>query len=244
MTKLNCLTCGRETTGTHCILCNESNSCLKHQEQRDPIAGCMSCLREDEQNNPMRASKNVTMPIVNKPAITLCPDCNKMIGEGTHYCKECSTIRHKEHMKQVRKDAHKHFEKMGSKEIAIERLCAYANANCMPMYDTWLYPHAVEMYGITRADYYNDYDALSEQEKEFLGDNWKPNTENQLENLKADLERMVNEKKRMLTSIEEDIVVGRTYTFAYYEQELKMLAELIGAIASLSPRGGKYAWEL
>lgn len=238
-TMFTCLTCTRETMGTHCIMCMEANSCVKHKEERDPIAGCMSCFREYQEENPTQGG--ITMKT---KSITTCPDCQKMITEGTHYCKECYTIRHEDHMAKMRIEAYEHLEKMGDKATAIEKLCAYANANCMAMYDTWLYQYGVEMYGITRADYYNDYDALTEEDKMYIGDNWKPNTENQLENLKADLERATKENKARLASIEQDLQNGITYNFKFYEYEFKMLGELVGAVSALSPRSGRYQWEL
>jgi hypothetical protein len=173
-----------------------------------------------------------------------CPTCDRITQlENDKYCVSCLELRRLEHIAKVQDQADRIFEGK-TKLQAIEVLCAVANNNCLAMHETWLYQYGVEAFGITRADYYNDYDEITEEAKEYgIGDNWKSLTENHLERLTADLKRegVFNPTNTLM----QDIEAGRVHSFHHYTHQLRMIADLIEAIGQyLPPTGGRRIWEL
>lgn len=179
--------------------------------------------------------------------VDLCTDCTKIIPAGRNLCEECSELRRAAHLAQNKKRAYEYFEGK-SKEEALEGLCKYANSQCLSMYDTWIYQYGVEKYGITRADYYNDYDELTEEAKRYIGDNWKPNTgteEERFERLKQDLERSLPTNNSGVEHINGLLAKEQYRQLGHYASHYKALGELLEAVRDLSPRdGGRYVWEL
>jgi hypothetical protein len=177
--------------------------------------------------------------------IPVCPTCQRITQEeNDKYCVDCLEVRRLEHITKVQDQATRMFEGKTKRE-AIQLMCDVANGYCLSMYDTWLYKYGVEKFGITRADYYNDYDGLTEEAKEYISDNWKPLTENHLEPLTADLERELKGteymSKRFIQHIQDDKLHFLRNTAHYY----RMTAELLEAVEGyLPPTGGKFIWEL
>lgn len=235
-----CPTCNDRELGPNgtCIICMEANSCTKHKELRDPIVGCMSCLKETDWD----ALKETT---IKKKQLFICSNCNRLTqNEKDKYCVDCVETNRLEYMASVQAQADRIFEGKTKME-AIEILCSVANSNCLAMYDTWLYKYGVEKFGITRGDYYNDYNELTEEAKQYIGDNWKPLIENHLKHLTADLENdlkgIQSMSARFVEHIQDDKLHFLKNTAYYYS----MTAELIEAVNKLMPKdGGKFIWEL
>lgn len=179
--------------------------------------------------------------------VNLCTDCTKIIPADLVLCQECSDVRREAHMKYLQKQADKYFEGK-SKEEAIEGLCRYANSQCLAMFDTWIYKYGVEKYGITRGDYYNDYDELTEEAKRFIGDNWKANTgtrEERLARLEVDLKRELAGLQNGGEHVMRDIESKRYTSINHYARHFELVGLLIAAVKELAPRsGGRYVWEI
>lgn len=178
--------------------------------------------------------------------VNLCTDCTKIIPAKMDYCEECLDAHRRLHMESLQKQADKYFEGK-TKEEAIEGLCRVANGQCLPMYDHWLYRYGVEKFGITRADYYNDYDELTEEARMYIGENWKPNTGTKEERrirLEADLKRQLHSSKNGMSEMQTNLELGHYQFFGHFASSYQLLGELIGAIQALAPRDGKYIWEL
>lgn len=179
--------------------------------------------------------------------VTVCGDCEKLIPSHLVLCKECSDVRRAAHMEDQRRQAFDYFKEK-SKEEAIEGLCRYANSQCLAMFDTWIYKYGVEKYGITRGDYYNDYDELTEEAKKFIGDNWKANIgtrEERLARLEKDLLRELAGLQNGGEHVMKDIESKRYTSIGHYAVHFEQVGLLIAAVKELAPRsGGRYVWEI
>lgn len=136
------------------------------------------------------------------------------------------------------------ISKLGTKERAIQELCKVSNFNCLAVYELWCYKELAAHFGITRGDYYNHYEELTEEDRMHIGDNWKPNIgtkEERLARLENDLDRACGQFKYT----ERDLMGGKfrqpqKYTaLCFYECHAAMFAELLKDMRELvgKPKG-------
>jgi hypothetical protein len=55
------------------------------------------------------------------------------------------------------------------REQAIEELCNYANAHCLPVSEVWPYETICRVMGLTPDDFYDDSSSLTEYERNVIG---------------------------------------------------------------------------
>jgi hypothetical protein len=67
-----------------------------------------------------------------------------------------------------------YLSKNPSREKVLNDICAVANINCLHIEELWLYVELSEMFNISLDDFYNDQEALTEYERNYIGlYNWK-----------------------------------------------------------------------
>ena len=169
-------------------------------------------------------------------AHTNCKQCERVTPTGRSICGDCMRLDIIEQGKRNRELAKKNLEGR-TKEQVIQLLADASNMYCLAVYDFWMYPHAKELFGITRADFYNDTDNLSQEAIEYgIGDNWKPNTGTELERyerLKKDLLREIRYTTFAHTGIPSSIGNKQHYSLSHYSSLFDELGELTDAVREL-----------
>lgn len=122
-----------------------------------------------------------------------------------------------------------------TKQQAVEYLCNSASLEGIAPYEMKSYKMLSTLFGITRADYFDDLEAIPEEEQIYAGPCWTPNTENKRANLCADLKRDARDIKYMEKAIHEGAhnLPHNKELLHTYKRELELMIELVNAINNL-----------
>lgn len=125
--------------------------------------------------------------------------------------------------------------KITTKQEAVIYLCNHASLEGMAPYEMKEYTMLSKLFGITRADYYNDLEAFPEHEQRYEGPAWTPNIGNKADNLANDLKREARDMKYLEKAIHEGAhkMPHNKDLLEDYKVKLQVMVELIDGITNL-----------